>query len=134
MVVDASAIGLVLLRDENQQLAQIAEEVCRTSRLFVPPVWRTEVASLLLKALRNRRITERECDYAVKRADILAAAAVIGSENSICSIIDLAQARSLRAHDATYLQLALALDLPLLTNDRRLIDAATIAGITLLIL
>lgn len=133
VVVDASAIGLFLLRDEDRQLAEFAEEVCRTARLFVPPVWRTEVASLLLKAFRNRRIAERECDDASRRADILAAAAIIGPENSIGDIIGAAGARSLRAHDATCLQLALALHLPLLTNDRRLTGAALASGVALLL-
>ena len=107
--------------------------MCRTDQLHVPPVWRTEVASLLVKAFRQGRINDQERLEGSKRADVLAETATMGAEGGIADLVALAQSCSLRAHDATYLRLAMELRLPLLTNDRALMRAAPDMGVPLLL-
>lgn len=132
VVVDASAIGTVLLPDEDRRVRAITEEVCAVARLHVPPVWRVEVTSLVLKAFRQRRITDQEQKEAGLRADLIADAAEIGPQIRVAELLSLAAMYSLRAHDATYLHLARSLQLPLLTNDTQMLRAAAALGVELL--
>lgn len=133
VVVDASAIGTLLLPDEDQRFGALTESICMEARLHVPPIWRVEVANLLLKAFRHRRISEHERSRASTRADLIAGLAEVGSDVGIAELIPFAIAHSLRAHDATYLHLAVHLRLPLLTNDKPMQRAALAANVDLLL-
>ena len=132
IVLDASAVGSFLLPDEDPILGAFARELCRTEQLVVPPVWRTEVANLVMKAFRRGRIGDAERMDAVLLADQVASVAAVQGEIDIAETHAVAIQFKLTAYDATYLELAGRLGLPLLTGDSDLIGAAPKAGIKLL--
>ncbi len=132
VVVDASAMGAMLLPDEDQILGEFTGSVCLTAGLHVPPVWRAEVANLLLKAFRHGRIDDLQLRLASARADVFARLTTIGFATGIDELIDFAMSHALRAHDATYLHLAQTLRVPLLTNDTQMLRAAAASGVELL--
>lgn len=132
LVLDASAVGSFLLPDEDAVLGAFAWELCRTEQLLAPPIWRTEVANLILKAFRRGRINAMQCADAALRADQVASVVSVGAEMDVAQIHAVATDFQLSAYDATYFNLAHRLRLPLLTGDGGLIRAAQKAGIELL--
>lgn len=99
----------------------------------VPSIWRLEIANSLRTALRRGRIDMRQ------RTGVFA---ILGdlqidtdpetSERSWRETLALSDRYGLTIYDATYLELALRLDLPLATLDRDLAQAASAAGIEVL--
>jgi predicted nucleic acid-binding protein len=120
-VVDASALAAVLF-DEPEALPVRASI---RSRLVAPGLIRYELASVF--ATKMLRHPERAQDIRQRHA-LLDALQLDLIEPEWAGLPDLARRWALSAYDAAYLQLALALDAPLITLDARLAaahDAAT---------
>ena len=127
-VVDASVSAAWLLPNEATAATEAALHATATHTVWVPALWLLEMGNLLINAQRRKRIT------AIKRVELAAAAAAlrIKVDREIVKLpaLDALAARhNLSAYDASYLELALRLKLPLATLDKALLEAMTQAGV-----
>lgn len=101
---------------------------------FAPQLWPLEAVNGLLVAQRRGRV-----DAANRRqfaSDLRALPITIDEQTASqawSATQSIAEAQGLSAYDATYLELALRLGLPLATNDKRLAAAADRLGVPLLL-
>lgn len=131
IVGDASAIGAILLSETPSGLAEVSGAILLKAEVCAPPHWLIEIANLVVKAERGERLTAVEAVTAWQRAVVIIGAADVASSTPSTVIFDLARAHRLTAQDAAYLELALRLDLPLLTGDKRLARACASLGVAL---
>jgi predicted nucleic acid-binding protein len=97
-----------------------------------PGVWPLEIANVLLRAERAKRITSDERRRAL--ATLAALPIHIDADTAVQAwdrTLNLAEAQGLTLYDASYLELALRLSLPLASLDRTLRRAAA-CGVLLL--
>ncbi len=103
------------------------------ARAVVPALWRWEVGNALLMGIRRKRITLEEVQ---EHLILLAALPIDVDENAFGQLWGetrlLAQKHQLTLYDATYLELARRLGLPLATFDRDLRKAAQAEKVELL--
>lgn len=98
--------------------------------VHVPFVWRAEFAATLLTLTHNRRLQPARVPAIldeIDRLDLVEDA----TPPSVRSLIDIGRRNALSAYDASYLELALRLKLPLAARDATLRRAAERAGILL---
>jgi len=129
MVVDCSFLIAGLLPDEIEEQAQlILEDLQRGITLaVVPSLFYQEVSNALLMAYRRKRISREVLSQYLDVVAILpltidTAAATQG--NTMKTVCALAEKHGLTTYDASYLELAMRLDLPLVTLDSDLYNAA----------
>jgi predicted nucleic acid-binding protein len=131
IVVDASALGSVLLTDEDEMLGRLALEVWSEGIPRAPVHWPVEVISILVKAERNKRISAGECDRAWASAITLIQSCAVETSTASRAVFAIARAHGLGAQDAAYVELAHRLKLPLLTGDEAMARAAKALSIEL---
>lgn len=130
LILDSSAALAWVLEDESPAIASLESLV--HERVNVPCHWILEVVNGLRMAVRRRRLEPRDT------APVLAQLAILpikyDLETSVRGwkeIPALAEQYGLTAYDAAYLELALRMDVPLVTLDQDLARAAREAGVTL---
>lgn len=128
-VVDASVSAAWFLPDEATPATESALQATVTHDVWVPSLWILEMSNLLLSAQRRRRIS------AEKRLELAEAASALRlrvdrEPVTIRALDGLASRHGLTAYDATYLELALRLGLPLVTQDAAMKAAMVQAGVT----
>jgi predicted nucleic acid-binding protein len=103
-------------------------------RAVVPQLWGPEIANGFVIAQRRGILTEGRTEQAFSELDNLLAESIesVSTNLSIQRIVAAAWDFSLTAYDATYLETARQLQLPLATLDRQLAAAAGQAGVSLL--
>jgi predicted nucleic acid-binding protein len=127
-VVDASVSAAWFLPDQATAYTRAALHATATSVVWVPVPWLPEMANLLCRTQRRRRIT------AAKRAELAAAAAAQRLQAcrepvSLPTPDALAADHALSAQDACYPELALRRGLPLATLDQDLSAAMLRSGV-----
>jgi predicted nucleic acid-binding protein len=125
-VLDASVAVAWCFDDESTPAAWALLDRLRAAPGHVPALWALEVGNILLGAERRRRITQAR---AVEVLGILGDLD-IGVDpdlpgRAFRDVLPLARERRLTTYDATYLELAMRLGLPLATKDTALARAAT---------
>jgi predicted nucleic acid-binding protein len=121
---------------EDEQTPEVMAVLDRTaeSGAFAPQLWPVEAMNGLLMAERRGRI-----ESAVRRrlAGFLRELPIRVDDETATQVwtatAALAETHRLSAYDATYLELAVRLDLPLATNDKLLATAARAVGVPLII-
>ena len=104
-----------------------------THGAWVPELWKLEVANILALSVRKGRMTQARRDRILARLQLFPID--VDSETGQRAwdeTLKLADRHRLTVYDATYLELALRLSLPLATLDRDLRAAAQAEGVTLL--
>lgn len=103
-------------------------------RAVVPYLWRLEVANGFVIAQKRGVLNSVRSAEALAELDLLQIQSIENPRNdiSIQHIVTTAQQFALTAYDATYLETARELQIPLATLDRRLAAAAGQAGISLI--
>lgn len=131
-VIDTSFFAAFLLATSDEQgYEQAKKEITRIvtngGMIFVPHIFWYEIGNVLLNAAKKRRdgsdarisVTDaNDILYDLKQLPI-----VTNSENDLdimMRISELARAKNISFYDATYLELAKRLALPLLTFDEKL--------------
>lgn len=121
-VLDANTCLAWVLPDEVQgDAAKKAKELLRQSRATVPCVWALEIASVLLKAERRKRLKPNH--GATFMRQLLSLPIQVAAESAELSrgwaqaTFDLAHAQQLSSYDASYLLLAIRRSLPLASDD-----------------
>ena len=96
----------------------------------VPAIWGLEVANVLVRAERHgsieRSITE---NFITTLEGLRIVVDEKTSEYSLTDILQVSRTYNLTAYDASYLELAKRLGIPLATLDEKLIKAARKAGV-----
>ena len=124
-VVDNSVVMSWCFEDEGGSYAEAVLESLETGEAFVPAVWPLEVGNVLLVAERKERLSE---------ASVVRFLALVGGlpitveqetpERMLKEIVSLAREHGLSTYDASYLDLAMRLGLPISTRDAPLLKAA----------
>ena len=130
VVLDCSIALNWVMPDESSPLAETVLQRVAVDGGTVPALFRIEVGNALLLAVRRKRITTEFRGRAFERIGALPLKQDADGADSIwTSCVDLADTHGLSLYDATYLELAKRLGLPLATLDARLANAARQAGV-----
>ena len=134
-VADASiGIAWVIRSQATPATDRLLDDVCAGASLVVPVTWPFEVANTLLVLQRRKRLEPNECAQARRELSQLNPAVdEQGPEAALNSISDLTEKYGLSVYDATYLELALRLRLPIASRDAALNQAAKVAGVKTLV-
>ena len=115
-----------------QELAYARKVLDAMSRddAFVPVIWGLEVANVIAKAEAKALVTEARSEAFLQILDELDLNVDSGTfTQAFSATLQLARRYKLSAYDASYLELALRLGVPLATLDQDLLKAATKAGV-----
>lgn len=121
-VLDASITAAWLLPDETHAMADAAEERMLHDHAVVPAVWALEVHNLLLVCERRGRHSRETTDAIL--ANLSDYPIFEDAEGSGAIMLELARQNLLSIYDASYLELAMRLKIPLATLDKALQRAA----------
>lgn len=124
-VIDASLALQWFLEDESDRgysLAVLAR--LEDNEAVVPILWFYEVGNGLTMAHRRKRITLLQVTEYLGKVEALPIQVISQGTETILQLTHLAQAHSLTNYDASYLDLASRLHLPLASTDRSLRRAA----------
>jgi predicted nucleic acid-binding protein len=124
-VLDASVAVAWCFEDESTPKAWALLDRLRTAPGHVPTLWALEIGNILLGAEKRRRITQaRTVEFLsiLGELDIRVDPDLPG--RAFRDVLPLARERRLTTYDATYLELAMRLGLPLATKDKALARAA----------
>lgn len=109
----------------NEVLAEL-----KTSTALVPVTWGLEVANVLARAETSPLVTPRDsASFLAMLKDLDIRADEETFARALSNTLDLARKFKLSAYDASYLELAIRLDIPLATLDKNLRRAASRSGI-----
>lgn len=124
-VLDCSVTMAWVFSDEASAATDGLRDALLETRAFAPALWPVETSNALLVATRRGRIAPDE--WPRIRAHLAALPIEVDSVSATHTwgvVLDLASEHGISAYDATYLELAVRLRLPLATLDQRLADAA----------
>jgi predicted nucleic acid-binding protein len=127
-VLDASVTLPWFLQDERTAFTDSVFAALGQDEFWVPAVWRLEFPNALLAAERKRRIDRQTRIEALEFASGLALR-VDAAPIDMRSISAIAERHGLSTYDASYLELASRQSIGLITLDRALAEAASVAGI-----
>jgi len=124
VVADCSACGGWYIQDESSKAAEnLLERILKEEiQLVVPDLWWYESLNLLRSATARRRISEQASRRAFFHMEEIPIETIRVDRIGRARILDIAQRNTLSAYDATYLALAESMGIPLITNDRQLLD------------
>ncbi len=129
-VVDASVAAGWLLPDERTEIADALAMRMQAEDAIAPDLFWHEARSLLVTALRRRRISEAGVYISLDRLATIPLRNA-GASDAV-SVTRLAIRHGLSAYDAAYLDLALREHSPLATLDKKLAAAADVEGVPVL--
>lgn len=130
MVIDASA-AIAWLLNENESAQQIGR-LLSNSQLMAPWLWKLEIVNTILVYERRKLLDESQSAQMLLLVDELHIELVPEPQSRTASTLaQFARPLELSSYDATYLELAMARRLPLLTRDGNLRAAAKRSGVAL---
>jgi len=107
-------------------------EQLRAGKVIVPALWHIEFINALMVSERRGRIDAEELASIVRISKKWQITTETDHDRALDEVLDLARAESLSAYDAAYLDLAMRLEIPLATLDKKLAAAAAKNGVTVL--
>lgn len=132
-VLDSSVALAWVLPGEGSDATETLLDEIAVAGAAAPGLWPLETANVLLQAEKARRITQDE-----RRRSLTSLAALpihIDPDTAAQAFgrtLSLAESQGLTLYDASYLELALRLALPLASLDKKLRQAAAANGVELL--
>jgi predicted nucleic acid-binding protein len=132
-VVDASVTAAWFLGNQsNPYTIAVFKAVRSSDKVYVPALWSLEVLNTLLVAERRKLISEGDVRMAIDELTGMPIQLDHGPVDLFSDDIEyLARKFGRSAYDASYLELALRMSLPLATKDGPLRQAAEAAGVAL---
>jgi len=123
VVADCSACAGWFLRDESSRPSEklLREVMAGKLRLMVPDLWWSESLNVLCNAVRRGRITDADARRTVYYLEEIPIETISAQRIGRQQIFALARQHALSAYDATYLALAEAQGVPLITCNRHLL-------------
>jgi predicted nucleic acid-binding protein len=132
-VLDTSVTLAWAFADEQTPYALAVLNQLQADRAHVPSVWPLEVVNVLVVGERRNRLTLPGTAQFIQTLETLGIVVDPASfDRAAHAVLPLARSHNLSAYDASYLELAVRLGLPLATQDNRLIAVATQLGIPIL--
>ena len=131
LVIDASVLAQIYVRDEEEQFATVAEEIVRRHvnglvELVAPPFILYEIPSAIHRAVRRRRLDPSDARLAIRHFFNLRLR-TLGSDDTLRHMIESAYMRATQLgchiYDALYLIVAEALGYQFVTADGKLYSA-----------
>jgi predicted nucleic acid-binding protein len=105
-------------------------DAMKDTKALVPAIWRLEVANVIAKAEATALVSEARSEAFLEMLeDLDIEVDASTSAHALSSTLQLARRYRLSSYDASYLELALRLGLPLATLDEDLQKAAKKAGV-----
>ena len=133
LVLDGSAALAWCFADETTPAVDAVMDQVAEAGAVVPAIWRLEVANGLQAGLRRGRLdAKRRNAMLAALADLPIGADPETDRHAWTATLRLADRHVLTLYDASYLELALRLGLPMATLDKALRSAADTAGVPLL--
>ena len=129
MVLNSSIVGCWCFPDESSPVADAAFARLGAEGAIVPVLWWFEVRNVLVVNERRGRIDPS--GSAAFLADLEKLPIDFDRQSEGQCLLALARAHRLTVYDAAYLELALRLEAPLATLDKRLAAAAGAEGVAL---
>jgi predicted nucleic acid-binding protein len=119
IVVDTNVVVYSVI---NSEFTSLAEQIIRADPEWSsPPLWRSEFRNVLLLYIRNGKLDLGNAIEITSEAEKL----IVSAENSIDSsrVLELAVRSGCTAYDCEFVYLAEALGVPLVTSDKKLVNA-----------
>jgi predicted nucleic acid-binding protein len=133
IILDSSVALSWCFEDEASPEMDAIYERVRDEGGIVPGLWHVEVGNVLVQAERRGRISAAAVAARLESlAQLPISVDIEAPARAWGAIVLLARTEGLTTYDATYLDLAMRLGLPLATNDRALADAARRAAVPVL--
>ena len=129
-VVDNSVVIAWFVGSQATAYTNRLRERVRREALHAPAVWPLEFVNTLWSLQRRRLLRANQVDEIIGKA-VRLGVTVHGEPVGLASLLGLARQFTLSSYDASYLDLAQRLGLPLASKDAPLITAAQRAGIFL---
>lgn len=132
-VLDCSLAMAWVFPDESSATADALRDSLVNDIALVPTLWPIEVANVLLMATRRGRISAD--DWPRIQADLDTLPIQVDPETPdwvLKKALPLAHQHGLSVYDAVYLELALRMELPVATLDKKLGAACHAAGVKVL--
>jgi predicted nucleic acid-binding protein len=132
LVADASATMAWALHEEP--IVHSIRPMLPGATLVVPGLWRLEVVNAVLIHERRRKISSEQGARTILALESLRVEIdAVAPHETLSHLAAAARPHQLTAYDAAYLLVALKRNLPLLTTDNNLQDAARRLGVPLLL-
>jgi predicted nucleic acid-binding protein len=132
LVADASATMAWALHEEP--VVRLIRPIFLDATLVVPSVWRLEVVNTVLIRERRRQISPDQGARTILALEALRVTIdTPAPDESLSDVAAIARPHQLTAYDGAYLDVAVKRNLPLLTTDHNLQDAARRLGVPLLL-
>lgn len=131
LVLDASIAGCWFFGDEQDPRAEAAWDRLEEDRAIVPLQWWFEVRNICLLGERRGRATEAQTDEFLH--ELPRFAIDFDGLPDQRFVVALARRHRLTLYDAAYLELAQRKAIPLATLDKKLVTAAHIEGVPLVL-
>jgi predicted nucleic acid-binding protein len=127
-VLDASVTITWLFTNQSTPYSESVLSYLKQNQAVVPPLWHLEITNVVLGAERKQHLTHSQC---LTYLEFLGSLNIVtrDSDNSKSSLFTFAVHHKLSAYDATYLELAIKLGLPLATLNNKIRQAAEQAGV-----
>lgn len=132
VVIDASAIIAVALKEDDVALVAATRRTLRDADQFAPAIMPVEVAGAIAMAEWTGRRSGEHTDFAWQLASDIILLAELHPTTDALGLIALCRKFRLRGADACYLQLSIDRGASLLTGDKNLARAAWAAGVPLI--
>jgi predicted nucleic acid-binding protein len=124
-VVDNSVVMGWCFESEGNRYAEVVLQSLEAGEALVPAIWPLEVGNVLLVAERKKCLSEASVVRFLALLNSLPIAVEQETpERMLKEIVSLARSYQLSTYDASYLDLAMRLGLPIATQDASLIRAA----------
>jgi predicted nucleic acid-binding protein len=130
MVLDASATLTWCFSDEDEKFGEELLDLVASVGAVVPAIWPLEITNAMVVAERRNRLTASDGNRFISLVQELPISIDGGSTTSAFGpTISLARDHELSSYDASYLELAIRLELPLATLDKQLGRAVKTLGV-----
>ena len=133
LVLDASVALAWCFEDEATAATREVLERLDVDVAIAPSLLPLEIANVLALAERRKRISP---NHVIEFVELIVTLAIEieeqTSSRALHDVLSLARGEALTAYDASYLELAMRLGLPLASKDVSLRQAATRVGVSLL--
>jgi predicted nucleic acid-binding protein len=128
LIVDCSVAAAWALADERSQWTDAALQAATLEGALAPSLFWFEIRNILVVNERRGRVNSSQSDQFLADLSALLKFDITPVESAVMS---LARVHKITVYDASYLELAQRLGLPLVTLDRELIAASPKIGLQL---
>ncbi len=130
-VLDCSVTMAWCFEDETSAYTDAVLDSLSSKSAIVPVIWPLEVTNVLLMAVKHKRISKiKAAGFFDRINDLPIKLANNKPLSAMMSIFELGHERKMTSYDASYLDLAIAHNLPIATMDSHLLRSAKLVQLS----